>query len=463
VNTPKRAEIWWGYFPKPTGNVVGYEHPVLTISHYVSNLYSDAVTVLPLTGYVDRRGTPKRRPYGVLVTERDVERLDGDLRKDSLISCDQPKTIFTVPPSGTLAFDHGHIKWGPLVEVNENVMKQVYEKLDFIFREDSINGAISRTFKQGDVLTRRDGRPADGEDLRVLVVSSNSFNATHPLYLLISVPLQEADLVDRVALAPVVEVEEIASIRRLTLAAQCQVLQVLDESERFEKIGRITDLTLVLDAIRRYLGITMTREDKSKRLPPLSEEELIRSAQATREAGHRFLMQFRKETVEWFRRFLEREGDDLSIPVLRKPVLELLRSRVFSLIDFPRLRLEPAPVLGKSEKEVDVRKVSLGRTFDLGIEELERELRWCGPSIEIALTFTETEGQPVYSAYASEPTGEPSGQAEPDNTLVITLKGPNEQRCTARLSAEQKAAIFEGDPLPAELKCITVELGIQKE
>jgi len=61
------------------------------------------------------------------------------------------------------------------------------------------------------------------------------------------------------------------------------------------------------------------QEGESKRLPPLSEEELIRSAQATREAGHRFLMQFRKETVEWFRRFLEREGDDLSIPVLRKP------------------------------------------------------------------------------------------------------------------------------------------------
>jgi hypothetical protein len=46
---------------------------------------------------------------------------------------------------------------------------------------------------------------------------------------------------------------------------------------------------------------------------------------------------------------------------------------------------------------------------------------------------------------------------------VITLTGPNEQRCTARLSAEQKAAIFEGDPLPGDLGSIKGELVVQKE
>jgi hypothetical protein len=374
-------------------------------------------------------------------------------------------TIFAAFPNRTDIHDDVDWHTGPHVSVSDNVMARVCQKLSLIFEEWHGHDTTSQFVAQGDVITPVDVLIDEEENHRLLVVSSDYFNAKSFWKFVVVVPLQSA-VTNGFALTPIVEVVENRDSRALIFLAECLEVNVLDCGERrFRKIGRVSDLNETLYAIREYLGISVSTEDKPKKRPLLSEEDLARSAEARREPTNRFGMLFREMQLDTFRAMLAREGSDegLFVPIAHRLPLERIRSRVLSLLDFPALLLEPAAALGKPEQESDVRDVSLADAFGATAEQLERELPWCGPSVEIARTFPEADGQPVYSAYASETTRELGGHSAPGNSLVITLKGPNEQRCTARLNAEQKAAIFEGDQLPGKLEVISVELMILRE
>ena len=143
---------------------------------------------------------------------------------------------------------------------------------------------------------------------------------------------------------------------------------------------------------------------------------------------------------------------------------EKLKSAWLSFTDFPRLQpaLQPVPMLSKDKQPAHIRRISLADAFGVAQKDLERDLPWCGPNVEIARTLTETASEPVYAAYASEAVVLPRDELS-TNHLVITLKGPDDERCIARLSGKQKAVIFEGDRLPEDLESIKVELVLEEE
>jgi hypothetical protein len=165
------------------------------------------------------------------------------------------------------------------------------------------------------------------------------------------------------------------------------------------------------------------------------------------------------------RRLLGREGRPAEsvTQVTPKPLLGQIRSGLLSLCDFPRLSIEPAPVLGDSAPKTDVRQIPLAQAFEISTDELELALPWCGLAIEIARTFTEEDHRPVYSAYATEPSTKFRVQVESDSSLLVTLKESNERLSFARLSAKDKEALFEGDRLSGELESIKVEIAICRE
>jgi hypothetical protein len=204
-------------------------------------------------------------------------------------------------------------------------------------------------------------------------------------------------------------------------------------------------------------------ENDSNELPPLSEADLVRSAKATREVTNRLGMLLRDMQRETFRRALEREQEAENV-ALAESRRTTLRSRIISLLGRPHLTLQPIPSLGKRENEDDVRELFLPDVFDIPASELEQQLPWCGLNLWIARTFTRSKkhgNKPVYSVRAKEPNTA-AGQTD-SNALVITLEGPNHERATAHLTADQTAALFDDENLPTDLDSLTIQLSIEQE
>jgi len=147
------------------------------------------------------------------------------------------------------------------------------------------------------------------------------------------------------------------------------------------------------------------------------------------------------------------------VPDDSEPLLERFQSRICALIDLPFSQTQRGATLSPITPDIDVREISLQGAFGVSKEQLEHELPWCGPVITMAQTFTEPGHEPTYSALASDPTRVLfEYQRVPNKILVISLRGPHDEICTARLTSSRRAAMFEGCQLPADLSLISVEL-----
>ncbi len=79
----KRGEIYFANMNPTIGKELNKTRPVLIISNDINNLYSELVTIVPITSQ-----TEKIYPYEVLINKD-----ESGLNKNSKIKCNQIRTI----------------------------------------------------------------------------------------------------------------------------------------------------------------------------------------------------------------------------------------------------------------------------------------------------------------------------------------------------------------------------------
>ena len=79
----KRGEIYFANLDPTIGKEINKTRPVLIISNDINNLYSELVTIVPITSQ-----TEKIYPYEVLISKD-----ESGLIKNSKIKCNQIRTI----------------------------------------------------------------------------------------------------------------------------------------------------------------------------------------------------------------------------------------------------------------------------------------------------------------------------------------------------------------------------------
>jgi mRNA interferase MazF len=80
---PKRGEIWQVSLEPVAGHEIGKTRPALIISNDKNNEYSSTVTLIPITGSIE-----KIYPFEVFIS-----RLESGLPLDSKLKCNQIRTI----------------------------------------------------------------------------------------------------------------------------------------------------------------------------------------------------------------------------------------------------------------------------------------------------------------------------------------------------------------------------------
>jgi mRNA interferase MazF len=83
INYPKRGEIWQVSLEPVVGHEIGKERPALIISNDKNNEYSSTVTLIPITGSVE-----KIYPFEVFISK-----LESGLPLDSKLKCNQIRTV----------------------------------------------------------------------------------------------------------------------------------------------------------------------------------------------------------------------------------------------------------------------------------------------------------------------------------------------------------------------------------
>ena len=83
IDYPKRGEIWNVSLEPVMGREIGKTRPALVISNNKNNEYSSTVTIIPVTGSIE-----KVYPFEVLIS-----RLESGLPLDSRLKCNQIRTV----------------------------------------------------------------------------------------------------------------------------------------------------------------------------------------------------------------------------------------------------------------------------------------------------------------------------------------------------------------------------------
>ena len=83
INYPKRGEIWDASLEPVVGHEIGKTRPALIISNDKNNEYSSTVTLIPITGSIE-----KIYPFEVFIS-----RLESGLPLDSKLKCNQIRTV----------------------------------------------------------------------------------------------------------------------------------------------------------------------------------------------------------------------------------------------------------------------------------------------------------------------------------------------------------------------------------
>ncbi len=83
MDFPKRGEIWFVSLEPVVGHEIGKTRPALVISNDRNNLFSEMVTVLPITAKIE-----KIYPFEVFLSGEEIQ-----LLKDSKVKCNQIRTI----------------------------------------------------------------------------------------------------------------------------------------------------------------------------------------------------------------------------------------------------------------------------------------------------------------------------------------------------------------------------------
>jgi mRNA interferase MazF len=83
VNYPKRGEVWQVSLEPVVGHGIGNARPALIISNDKNNEYSSTVTIIPITGSIE-----KIYPFEVFIS-----RLESGLPLDSKLKCNQIRTV----------------------------------------------------------------------------------------------------------------------------------------------------------------------------------------------------------------------------------------------------------------------------------------------------------------------------------------------------------------------------------
>jgi mRNA interferase MazF len=83
INYPKRGEIWQVSLEPVVGHEIGKARPALIISNDKNNEYSSTVTLIPITGSIE-----KIYPFEVFIS-----RLESGLPLDSKLKCNQIRTV----------------------------------------------------------------------------------------------------------------------------------------------------------------------------------------------------------------------------------------------------------------------------------------------------------------------------------------------------------------------------------
>ncbi len=83
MDFPKRGEIWIVSLGPVKGYEIGKTRPALVISNNSNNLYSETITVLPITSNVS-----KIYPFEVFLSKKEI-----NLKNDSKVKCNQIRTV----------------------------------------------------------------------------------------------------------------------------------------------------------------------------------------------------------------------------------------------------------------------------------------------------------------------------------------------------------------------------------
>jgi mRNA interferase MazF len=83
MDFPKRGAIWFVSLKPAVGHEIGKTRPALVISNDRNNLFSETVTVLPITAKIE-----KIYPFEVFLPGEETH-----LPKDSKVKCNQIRTI----------------------------------------------------------------------------------------------------------------------------------------------------------------------------------------------------------------------------------------------------------------------------------------------------------------------------------------------------------------------------------
>jgi mRNA interferase MazF len=83
INYPKRGEIWYASLEPAVGHEIGKTRPALIMSNDKNNEYSSTVTLIPITGSIE-----KIYPFEVFIFKP-----ESGLPMDSKLKCNQIRTI----------------------------------------------------------------------------------------------------------------------------------------------------------------------------------------------------------------------------------------------------------------------------------------------------------------------------------------------------------------------------------
>ncbi|MFW6173759.1 MAG: type II toxin-antitoxin system PemK/MazF family toxin [Elusimicrobiota bacterium] len=83
MDFPKKGEIWFVSLEPVRGSETGKTRPALIISNNRNNMFSESVTVLPITSNIS-----KVYPFEVFLSNRET-----NLKNNSKIKCNQIRTI----------------------------------------------------------------------------------------------------------------------------------------------------------------------------------------------------------------------------------------------------------------------------------------------------------------------------------------------------------------------------------
>lgn len=83
MDFPKRGELWFISLEPVVRHKIGKTRPALIISNDKNNLYSEIITVLPITSTIE-----KIYPFEILLSNKETH-----LPKDSKVKCNQIRTV----------------------------------------------------------------------------------------------------------------------------------------------------------------------------------------------------------------------------------------------------------------------------------------------------------------------------------------------------------------------------------